>query len=567
MEKGIQGKNQTLVDLIFNYPGEREQEQVLIFLNSKGEEFESFSFLTLKEKCLTVANNVTKLFPPGDVVLLPIEELDDFVISFFGIIMAGCIPAPTPSLRLSGKKIKAELAFQILKQNKVTSIVVPDYQYDQVKELLALQNLKSVKVVNIDELKKENASDKPFPEISSDSVAYIQYTSGSTGSPKGVLLDHDCVLNNINKMCRVFEWKKMQNKIIVCGWIPFYHDMGLVGHLLNILFVNGLGVFMPARSFLSSPAIWLNAINKYKGTSCASPNFALEHVTQNVTPDADLDLSSWKQVFVGSENVSASVLNGFCEKFERYGFECNAFKPVYGLAEATLLVAGGDKGIQELLPLIKDWNPANKLSRKLVPYTLENMDSVKIHNMETSEECKPGMEGEIWVNSPSNFSGYYEDKSDDDTSKTLKTGDLGMIENGHLYITGRIKEMVVMRGVNFYAEDLEIAVKHEQEHLISSDKTVCISNITDSGELFVVFQEVYRHKSEAELESIVQQITTNLYDTFSIKPHLVVMLPQRFIPRTTSFKIARRKCLDSYLSGDLKALYESNKEFREGHNL
>lgn len=543
----------TLIDLVTRYPHEKCGETALVFLDKAGAAYQQFTFKELEDACFKAAQNLIAASPAKETVLIALDDQAQFVTAFFGCILAGKIPAPMPSLKARKNKQGWGRALQIIRSGKAAALLVSQQDQEEIATLLRSEDQDHVKLYAAESLTKEPVATNTLPEINPDAVAYIQYTSGSTSQPKGILLTHRQVLNNMERMYTVFNRGKT---VKVAGWIPFYHDMGLVGHLFTALYESGFGVFLPPAAFLANPAIWLETIDKYKANSAAAPTFAFEHCARKIkTLRADCDLSSWENAYVGSETVSLPVLNSFYEKFKAHGFDRNTFRPVYGLAEVTLLAAGGSKGLDALDELLVEKETGLPEKRALIPYPIDLSAPISIHDPESGIELANGEEGEIWVTSDSNFSGYLEDAQDSPASSIVKTGDLGFIDKNVLYLTGRKKEVVIVRGVNYNAEDLEFCIRHHQPDLQLGDATACVSAPDTEKEQFYVFQEVNRHLESGQLQAIAQQIQANLAEYTGIQADSVVLLPQGLLPRTSNYKIARSQCAALFRAGKLKTLF------------
>ena len=553
-------KRQTLADLVLEYPAHRAQEQVLIFLDSAGNEKKSFTFESLKTACLETAAYITARVAKGTPVLMVLEDQADFVKGFFGCVLSGCIPAPLPGFSKSQHKKSNDRALQILKQRQISTVLTAADQVVWLEKRLLDEGLTDVLILTIESCHTENRGNA-LPVLAADDTAYLQYTSGATARPKGVILHHKNVLDNLAKMYRVFNRGTL---VRVVGWLPFHHDMGLVGHLFTVLYESGRGIFMPPETFLADPAIWLQAISRYKGNSSAAPAFAFAHCIQKAASVKDLDLSTWKNVYVGAETVPLSVLDRFSVIFKKSGFNRNAFRPVYGLAETTLLVAGGDKGLDELQDeLLNIKSGAGE--RVLIPYHLDkDHDEVSVHDEQTGDKLPEGTQGEIWVKATYNSSGYFQHTNDEATADgVIRTGDLGIIQNDSLYITGRVKDLIIIRGVNYTAEDLEAAIQQENDLFQTGNATVCVADFRESGDRFFVFQEMHRHTDAVLLRNTTDIIRTRLSARFGILPDEVILVPKGCVPRTSSYKVKRRDCLDQYLDGKLPLLLSTEANIRK----
>ncbi len=306
----------TLTDLIASYPAEKSNEAVLVFLDRQGREYRQFTFDTLKQQCFQVAQNLYLLSEKREIVLLAVEDQAQFVSGFFGCLLAGKIPAPFPSIQLQKNRPGWGRVLEILQSGKVDALLIPDNQQAEIRRRLEERQLDHVALYTMESLEKPVQADISLPAVHATDIAYIQYTSGSTSQPKGIVLTHGQVLDNLSKMYRIFNRGVLAR---VASWIPFHHDMGLVGHLLAQLYESGFGVYMQPAAFLANPALWLQTISTYKATSGAAPTFAYEHCTRKITIDESWDLSAWKNAYVGSETVQPAVLKAICRKIRPAG--------------------------------------------------------------------------------------------------------------------------------------------------------------------------------------------------------------------------------------------------------
>ena len=542
---------QCIQDLIINIPENREDDYATVFLDKKGQPILKLTYYDLKARCLNAAQQLLQKTTQGELVLLSIENQSDFVIGFFACLITGCIPAPLQAFRHANDKESIARIRAIVQKGDVSTMLISESQQTIVDNQFPSSELNSI---TIESLLEPSELQRELPEIDPQSIAYIQYTSGATNHPKGVCLTHHQVLENLSKMYRTF---KRAERARVVGWLPFHHDMGLVGHLFTVLYESGLGVFIHPSSFLSDPNVWLQAIHDYRGTIAAVPAFAIEECVRRVNVDESWDLSCFKHLYVGSETVAYKPLIAFSEKIRSTGFEPSFIYPVYGLAEATLLVAGGDKSLAALMDKFVD-KPLGNLTRRLTPYPLDaEHENISIRDRESGERLADGLEGEIIVTAPYIFSGYYHSKSGNlpNEMDALLTGDVGYISDGFLYITGRCKEVIIIRGVNYHAEDLECSAKFDNRFLRSQDKTACVSHITDEQESLIVFQEIQRHTAPEHFKAIVEKMQANLLNGFGIKADSIHLIPAGLLPKTRNHKISRNQCVEKYLNGNLKPLY------------
>ena len=396
-----------------------------------------------------------------------------------------------------------------------------------------------------------------------------RYTSGSTGSPKGVKLTHANLLHNAAMVYAAFE--HTQDDVYV-SWLPTFHDMGLMAGVLQPLYAGIPAIEMSPISFLQRPVRWPAAISRYKATTSGGPNFAYDLCVRRISEEkkTEINLSSWTVAFNGAEPVRAETLDRFAAAFQSCGFRREAFHPCYGLAEATLIVTGGQKSEA---PIVKAWTSLDETEalstdkpRKRVVGCGQALlnQRIAIVDPETLSECSPGQTGEIWIRGPSVAQGYW-DRSED-TKATfevfittgegpfLRTGDLGFFSDGELFVTGRLKDLIIIRGVNHYPQDIELTV--EGCHQALRPGCGAAFSIEALGEERLAVVHEVDTTQEQHPNSVIEQIRTAIASDHELQVHAVALLKPGAVFKTSSGKIRRRECRNAFLSGSLKTVAE-----------
>ena len=438
-----------------------------------------------------------------------------------------------------------------------------DSQYTAAVQKLLSENIRTEPpVIVTDTVDTALAGSWSCPQITSETIAFLQYTSGSTRSPRGVMVSHGNLLQNELVIRKAFEHDE---RSIVGGWLPLYHDMGLIGNILQPLYCGFPCVLMSPQAFLQEPIKWLQLISDYRVTTSGAPNFAYELCASKVAPSdlEKLDLTCWNLAFNGAEPINAKTLDRFVEAFNPCGFRREAFYPCYGLAESTLFVSGG-KHLAS--PVIKYFESTSYERNCPVEVSLDRKDAtglvgcgqsspgqrLLIVNSGTFSLCPEGIVGEIWISGPSVAKGYWgQAQETDDTFSArlstgdgepyLRTGDLGFLWNGELFVTGRLKDLIIIRGRNHYPQDIEATVAHSHAAL---RKGCCaaFSVMVNGEERLVVAQEVKRQYRRSDLETIIKAIRTAVANEYAIDSYAVILLKTGTIPKTSSGKIRRHVC-------------------------
>jgi acyl-CoA synthetase (AMP-forming)/AMP-acid ligase II len=408
------------------------------------------------------------------------------------------------------------------------------------------------------------------PRVSPSGIALLQYTSGSTGRPKGVMLTHENLAANIEAIARLFEPTPEDRAVF---WLPPYHDMGLIGAVLASLVTRVTTTLMAPTTFVRRPMRWLHAISRAQATISGAPNFAYALCTSRAT-DADLatlNLGSWQVAFCGAEPIDATVLRAFAARFATAGFDRRALFACYGLAEATLMVTGGRRGgslrtCSVDAATLDRQAPAAGAGQTM--YTRElavcgrptDGHTVVVVDPDVRLRVREGTVGEIWVQGPSVAAGYWNRPdesratfaaqiSDGDNAPFLRTGDLGLIDNGELVITGRIKDIIITAGRNLYPEDLERA--GSSSHALLADGRAAAFAI-DAG--VVLVHEVDRRADDVALRAARTAVARAVFDTHGISSHRIVLVAHTSIPLTTSGKVRRGECRRRYVDNQLQEL-------------
>jgi len=569
----------------------RDPDRLAYSFLADGETTEArMSYGELDRQARAIAARLSTMAAPGERALLLYPPGLAFIAAFFGSLYAGLIAVPAypphasrtdrtrPRLRGIARNARPAVAL-------TTRALLPAVQRfrDWAEELQA------VRLLATDEPGADGAERWRWPAIVPEAVAFLQYTSGSTGSPRGVMVSHGNLLHNSELIHRAFGHSPESQGLI---WLPPYHDMGLIGGVLQPLYGGFPCALMSPVSFLQHPVRWLKAISRYRATTSGGPNFAYDLCVRKITPEqrGALDLGSWTVAFSGAEPVNADTLARFAEAFAPCGFRREALYPCYGLAEATLFASGGRRG---LAPVVR-FADTRALGRHEVALTGERTrestavvgcgqgapdQALVIVDPETRRVCAAGRIGEIWLAGPSIAGGYWDCPGESEAAfgarledsgegPYLRTGDLGFVVEGELFITGRLKDLLIIRGRNHYPQDIEATVEGSHGAL-RPGAGAAFSVVEEGEERLVVVQEVERQfsRAAAELPGIVQAIRTAVAEQHELEVYGIRLVLPGAIPKTSSGKIQRHACREHYLAGSFEAVAEWTLTGEEGAAL
>lgn len=557
----------TIVNALRHHAERSPDRRAFLFLKDGERETGSLTFGELDQRARAIASRLMSLGASGQQILLLFPPGLEFVASFFGCLYAGAVAVPSYSSLLSRRNL-ARLQFLVRDADVKLLLTVSDALNKYEQSLTEAERSQIPALVASDEIAIEEAASWPEMMPEPDALAYIQYTSGSTSDPRGVVISHGNIIHNqrmIHALCRPNEGMP------IVSWLPHFHDMGLVGVIQQTVYAGLSSVLMPPLEFIRKPVRWLRAISKYRARESGGPNFGYELCVERITPEqaSGLDLSCWERAFNGSEPVRAGTMESFAARFAAYGFQAASFLPCYGLAEATLLVSGRAGPEPPLICEVNareleqghfqeaDASVAGELRRIVGCGQLWCDERVLVVDTETRRCCPPGRIGEIWVSGPHIAGGYW--KREETTHETfgarladtgdgpfLRTGDLGCMFKGELFVTGRLKDMIILRGKNHYPQDIEATVALSHPALRPSCSAAFSVDVNGQEEL-VVLQEVKGRTRSEDAFDIYAAIRQALAEEHAVKPHAIILLAANTIPRTTSGKIRRSVCRDKFL--------------------
>jgi len=569
-------KFSTLIDLLRYRALHQPNQTGFTFLPDGETEVASLTYQELDRQARAIAAQLQLLEATGSRALLlyPFSATLEFIAALFGCFYAGVVavpthaPRPNQSSRLQGFVVDAQVTLVLTTTSAITNV---DPGNTQNRQLAALRWLAT------DNITSSLAESWQEPMVSSDTLAYLQYTSGSTGMPKGVMVSHGNTLHNSAMIYQFFGHTSNSRGVI---WLPLYHDMGLIGGVLQPIYGGFSVILIPPGALLQKPVRWLQAISRYQATTSGGPNFAYEVACQRITPEqrANLDLSSWEVAFNGAEPIRAETLERFTATFEPCGFRREAFYPCYGMAETTSFLCGG---VKTAAPIIQHVDRAaleqNRVAiatesqastRRLVGCGQIGLDQkIAIIDPESLTQCPADRVGEIWVSSPSVGKGYWNRPeqteqafnaylADSGEGPFLRTGDLGFLLNGELFITGRLKDMMIVWGRNHYPQNIELTVEQSHPALRPSAGAAFALEVNGEEQL-VVAQEVERsYLRKLNVEQVVEAIRQAIAEQHMVEVYAVLLLRTGSIPKTSSGKIQRQTCRTCFLERSLDIVGE-----------
>jgi acyl-CoA synthetase (AMP-forming)/AMP-acid ligase II len=565
----------SLVEVLQRRAVEQPNDPAYIFLPDRGAERFSLSFAELYARARAVAASLVERGQKGDRAVLLFSPGLDFIVAFFACLLAGVIAVPMMvPRRASSRDASAAILSDCSPRFAMTRRDLLTGARPDLTERFRTGQLDWAFVDSCVAGSEEPRTPLPLP--TRDDIAFLQYTSGSTSAPKGVIVTHGNLIEN-SEMIRIAFGNTRKSTYV--SWVPLYHDMGLILNVLQSLYIGALCVLMAPVSFMQRPLSWLRAIHDYRAEVAGGPNFAFDLCVRRHRPEEvqGIDLSCWKVAFNGAEPVRANTIDRFASTFARYGFAAKSIQPAYGMAEATLLISTGHRGIgpvtrrtdrdalqrnQIIAPALgQDAQILVGCGRRLVGERLAIVDP------ETRMPLQPGVVGEVWVAGPHVAQGYWRDPegtalvfrvgmASGGARCWLRTGDLGFLdEDRELYITGRIKDLIIIRGINHYPQDIEETVQDCHAALRRHCGAAFSVPDRNDEEQLVVVQEVERtFRRQIASEEIVASIREAITREHEIAARQIVLISTGSLPKTTSGKIQRNLTRQMFLAGTLSVI-------------
>ncbi|MBV9209501.1 MAG: fatty acyl-AMP ligase, partial [Acidobacteria bacterium] len=551
-ESGL--KISSLVELLQSRGSNEPARVAYRFLSDVDGEELSLTNADLYRRARVIAARLQTAGADGARALLLYPPGLDYVCAFFGCLLARVIAVPAYPPRLNRHASRLAL---MAEDARASFALTTRAQMTRLESFISqTPEFKRLEFLATDELEDELAQSWREPVVEAESLAYLQYTSGSTGEPKGVMVTHANVLHNSAYIHQGFG--HTPDSTSLC-WLPHFHDMGLLDGIIQPLFGGFTGLLMSPASFLQRPARWLEAISHYKVTHSGGPNFAYDLCVRRINDEtrARLDLKSWSVAYNGAEPVRYETLRSFAGSFAACGFRPEAFYPAYGLAEATLKVSGGARGAGAFTCTVN----AEDLEQNRVVETAKDDPSARtlvssgqlafetralIVNPETLLECESAEVGEIWVSGKGVAAGYWNRAEeterafharlkDGGAATYLRTGDMGFLRAGELFITGRLKDLIIIRGRNLYPQDIEAAVEHCHTALRAGGGAAFSVEAT-GAERLVVVQEL-ELRQQANLTDVLNEIRRALSEEFEVQPFAILLVKAGSVPKTSSGKV------------------------------
>ncbi|WP_273734369.1 AMP-binding protein [Mycolicibacterium septicum] len=539
----------------------------------------SLTYSQLYRRACGVARELGGLGSPGDRALILAPQGLDYIVAFFGAMQAGRIAVPL-AVPLGG--VSDERVSSVLQDAAPTVILTTSAVAGVVAEYVRSDSASAPAIVEVDTLDFSAPARSGSQSESVTDTAYLQYTSGSTRRPAGVMMSHRNLLANYEQLTSGY-FAEFNNVIpegsTIVSWLPFYHDMGLYLGVCAPVLAGVPAVLMSPVAFLQRPARWMQMLATNGRTYTAAPNFAFELAVRKTSDEdmAGLDLSNVLAIITGSERVHPATLERFTQRFSRLNLGASVIRPSYGLAEATVYVATRESGEPPAIVRFESESLTAGTARRcqngagtpLVSYGIPVSPTIRIVDSEANTECPPGTVGEIWVHGDNVASGYWHRPQESESTfgarlvapsagtpegPWLRTGDSGFMFDGELFVIGRIKDLLIVYGRNHSPDDIEATIQE-----ISRSRCAAIAVPDGHTEKLVVIIEVRKRAESPEtpadqLSAVKREVTSAIFNTHSLGVADLVLVPPGSIPITTSGKVRRAACVDQYRQGEFARL-------------
>jgi acyl-CoA synthetase (AMP-forming)/AMP-acid ligase II len=547
----------SLVTLLARRADSEPDKRAYAFLSDRGEETAALTFRELHDAAYALAAQIAGIAQPGDRALLVFPPGLEFLIAFFGCLIARVIAVPM----MMPRRNSARDSSAAILSNCEPVLALTSSAFTLRADLRDRFQREQLQWLSVD-LAPAGPAASAFPEPEPDDIAFLQYTSGSTSDPKGVAVSHANLLVNL-EMMRIALGNTSRSTYV--NWVPLYHDMGMILNALEPLYVGATCVLMAPNAFMQRPLNWLRAISHYRAEVGSSPNFGYDLCVSRYRPEQmqGVDLSSWKIALNAAEPIRAETMQKFIETFAGHGFAAHAAFPAYGMAEATLLITGSQRGAGHLTRTVsrsallehRAMAPSDATDAQILVGCGRALTGEEIAIVEpaTSERLPADQVGEIWASGPNVARAYW--RNDDATRAALqarivgeenqttwlRTGDLGFLdETGELFITGRIKDLIIVRGINHCPQDIERTVQSLDPALRQNHGAAFSAPDEQGEETLVIVQEVERTaRNSIDLAETIALIRAGVTDQHELFARHIVLIRPGSLPKTTSGKIQR----------------------------
>jgi acyl-CoA synthetase (AMP-forming)/AMP-acid ligase II/acyl carrier protein len=562
---------QNVIEILQARARQQPNDRIFVFLKDGETESAELTYFQLDRQARVIAAHLQSLNLAGERALLLYPSGLEFISAFLGCLYAGVIavPAYPPRPNRSFQRIQS-----IIQDAQAIAILTTSTLYPSLASKLAPRLPPQFQHwIATDTLTFDLAPQWQKVSIQSETIALLQYTSGSTNEPKGIMVSHGNLIHNQRQIQQIFGH---DHQSIVVGWLPLFHDMGLIGNVLQPLYLGSQAILMSPIDFLQKPLRWLKAISHYQAHTSGGPNFAYDLCLSKISLEQreQLDLRSWQVAFNGAEPIRAETLQKFRDYFLPCGLSRTALTPCYGMAEATLMITAKPQGTEPLfLSLDSQHLQQNqvKLNQATTSYHLvgvgqsQNHCQIVIVDPETYRTCDSDQVGEIWITGKSVAQGYWRNTrasresfqaylKDTGQGPFLRTGDLGFLYKGELWITGRLKEIIIIRGANYYPQDLEILA--QQNHPALRLNGGAAFAVEKNGiEQLVLVQEIERsYLNNPPIEEIATVVRQAIAAEYDLHLQTLVLIKPASLPKTSSGKIKRVACRADFLQQRLPIL-------------